>query len=108
MKGMTAVEFLFTYGWAILIILVVIAALYAMGGFCIVGMNCRNITTTTIPTGLTENDCYNGCFLLGYLNSSIKSSTECKCCQEIPVRNMGNITYCEYLQKIGELEWLRE
>lgn len=33
MKGQTAMEYLMTYGWAILIIIVVIAALYSMGVF---------------------------------------------------------------------------
>ena len=32
-KGQAAMEYLMTYGWAILIIIVVIAALYAMGVF---------------------------------------------------------------------------
>jgi len=32
-KAQTAMEYLMTYGWAILIIIVVIAALYAMGVF---------------------------------------------------------------------------
>lgn len=32
-KGQTATNFLFTYGWAILVILVVVVALYAMGIF---------------------------------------------------------------------------
>jgi len=33
MKGQAALEFLMTYGWAILIIIAVVAALYAMGVF---------------------------------------------------------------------------
>ena len=32
-KGQTAMEYLMTYGWAILIVIVVIAALYSMGVF---------------------------------------------------------------------------
>jgi len=36
-KGQTAMEYLMTYGWAILIIIVVVAALYAMGVFSIKG-----------------------------------------------------------------------
>lgn len=32
-KGQAALEYLMTYGWAILIIIVVVAALYAMGVF---------------------------------------------------------------------------
>jgi len=32
-KGQAAMEYLMTYGWAILIIIVVVAALYAMGVF---------------------------------------------------------------------------
>jgi hypothetical protein len=32
-KGQSAMEYLMTYGWAILIVIVVIAALYAMGVF---------------------------------------------------------------------------
>jgi hypothetical protein len=36
-KGQTAMEYLMTYGWAILIIIVVVAALYAMGIFNIKG-----------------------------------------------------------------------
>ncbi|MDI6825574.1 MAG: hypothetical protein QMD36_00015 [Candidatus Aenigmarchaeota archaeon] len=36
-KGQTAMEYLMTYGWAILIIIVVVAALYAMGIFSIKG-----------------------------------------------------------------------
>ena len=33
MKGQAALEFLMTYGWAILIVVAVVAALYAMGVF---------------------------------------------------------------------------
>jgi len=33
MKGQAALEFLMTYGWAILIVIAVVAALYAMGIF---------------------------------------------------------------------------
>ena len=33
MKGQTTMEYLMTYGWAILIIIVVIASLYSMGVF---------------------------------------------------------------------------
>jgi len=33
MKGQAALEFLMTYGWAILIVIAVVAALYAMGVF---------------------------------------------------------------------------
>ena len=32
-KGQTAMEYLMTYGWAILIVIVVVAALYSMGVF---------------------------------------------------------------------------
>ncbi len=41
MKGQAAMEYLMTYGWAILIVVAVIAALYAMGVFRIGG--------TTVP-----------------------------------------------------------
>lgn len=34
-KGQAALEYLMTYGWAILIIIVVVAALYAMGVFTV-------------------------------------------------------------------------
>jgi len=40
-KGQAAMEYLMTYGWAILIVIVVVAALYAMGVFRIGG--------TTVP-----------------------------------------------------------
>jgi len=33
MKAQAALEFLMTYGWAILIVIAVVAALYAMGVF---------------------------------------------------------------------------
>ena len=36
-KGQTAMEYLMTYGWAILIVIVVVAALYSMGVFTITG-----------------------------------------------------------------------
>lgn len=36
-KGQAAMEYLMTYGWAILIVIVVVAALYAMGVFKIGG-----------------------------------------------------------------------
>ena len=36
-KGQAAMEYLMTYGWAILIIIVVVAALYAMGVFKLPG-----------------------------------------------------------------------
>ncbi len=34
-KGQTAMEYLMTYGWAILIVIVVVAALYSMGVFTV-------------------------------------------------------------------------
>ncbi len=37
MKGQAAMEYLMTYGWAILIVIAVVAALYAMGVFKIGG-----------------------------------------------------------------------
>jgi hypothetical protein len=37
MKGQTAMEYLMTYGWAILIVIVVVAALYSMGVFRLSG-----------------------------------------------------------------------
>ena len=37
MKGQAALEFLMTYGWAILIVIAVVAALYAMGVFKLPG-----------------------------------------------------------------------
>lgn len=37
MKGQTAMEYLMTYGWAILIVIVVVAALYSMGVFRLTG-----------------------------------------------------------------------
>jgi hypothetical protein len=37
MKGQAAMEYLMTYGWAILIVIAVVAALYAMGVFRIGG-----------------------------------------------------------------------
>lgn len=33
MKGQTALEYIMTYGWAILAVIVIIAALYSMGVF---------------------------------------------------------------------------
>jgi hypothetical protein len=36
-KGQTAMEYLMTYGWAILIVIVVVAALYSMGVFTLKG-----------------------------------------------------------------------
>ena len=36
-KAQTAMEYLMTYGWAILIVIVVIAALYSMGVFTLTG-----------------------------------------------------------------------
>jgi hypothetical protein len=40
-KGQTAMEYLMTYGWAILIVIVVVAALFAMGVFKIgAGVKC--------------------------------------------------------------------
>jgi hypothetical protein len=43
MKGQTSMEYLMTYGWAILILIVVVMALYSMGIF------------TTNPKGVQEN-----------------------------------------------------
>ncbi len=37
MKGQAAMEYLMTYGWAILIVIAVVAALYAMGVFRVGG-----------------------------------------------------------------------
>ena len=49
-KGQSAMEYLMTYGWAILVIIIVIAVLFYIGV-----LNPRNVTpsTCTFPPGLT-------------------------------------------------------
>jgi hypothetical protein len=86
MKGQTAMEYLMTYGWAILIVIVVVAALYSMGVFRLSGgvacspcfgyfafvdysqttgeIRVRNgpktidtLSVVSIPAGATSSDC---------------------------------------------------
>jgi len=60
-KGQAAMEYLMTYGWAIIIIIVAVAALYAMGVFKI------GTTVTCSPcfgTQFTYGDYSNGMLLI--------------------------------------------
>ncbi|MEM5772943.1 MAG: hypothetical protein QXL86_01820 [Candidatus Aenigmatarchaeota archaeon] len=50
MKAQAALEFLMTYGWAILIVIAVVAALYAMGVFTLPGGS-MNPCSPCFPTG---------------------------------------------------------
>lgn len=58
-KGQTAMEYLMTYGWAILIIIVVVAALYAMGVFNIKG-------------GVTCSPCFSYFAFVDYAGGTLK------------------------------------
>jgi len=55
-KGQAAMEYLMTYGWAILIVIVVVAALYAMGVFRIGGtpIGCSPCFTSFALVGYTK------------------------------------------------------
>lgn len=67
MKAQTAMEYLITYGWAILIVILVVAALYTMGVFGFPDETtrelcqnwCKNVSTqATQATGyLSTNKC---------------------------------------------------
>ena len=62
-KGQAAMEYLMTYGWAILIVIVVVAALYAMGVFRI----------GVAPIGCSP--CFSGFALVGYTKTGPTPST---------------------------------
>ncbi|MEM5793662.1 MAG: hypothetical protein QXS48_04715 [Candidatus Aenigmatarchaeota archaeon] len=54
-KGQTALEYLMTYGWAILIVIIVVAALYALG----LTKPCRwTGTQVTVPGGFSTDRAY--------------------------------------------------
>jgi len=54
-KGQTAMEYLMTYGWAILIVIVVVAALYSMGVF-------------TVSPGVPCSPCFSAFAFVDYSN----------------------------------------
>jgi hypothetical protein len=51
MKAQAALEFLMTYGWAILIVIAVVAALYAMGIFRLPGGGATGPCSPCFPPG---------------------------------------------------------
>ncbi|MEM7826401.1 MAG: hypothetical protein QW451_02110 [Candidatus Aenigmatarchaeota archaeon] len=51
MKAQAALEFLMTYGWAILIVIAVVAALYAMGIFRLPGGGIAGPCSPCFPSG---------------------------------------------------------
>jgi hypothetical protein len=54
-KGQTALEYLMTYGWAILIVIIVVAALYALG----LTKPCKwTGTQVTVPGGFSTDRAY--------------------------------------------------
>jgi len=58
-KGQTAMEYLMTYGWAILIVIVVIAALYSMGVF-------------TVSPGVPCSPCFSYFAFVDYADGTLK------------------------------------
>lgn len=57
MKAQAALEFLMTYGWAILIVIAVVAALYMMGVFKLPGGGLGRISPNFPPgSGIAYND----------------------------------------------------
>ena len=58
-KGQTAMEYLMTYGWAILIVIVVIAALYSMGVF-------------TVSPGVACSPCFSYFAFVDYADGTLK------------------------------------
>ena len=60
MKGQAAMEYLMTYGWAIIIIIVAVAALYAMGVF--------NLGGTAVPC----SPCFGYFAFIDYANDTLK------------------------------------
>ena len=87
MKGQTVTEYLITYGWAILIVIVVISALYSMGVFTI-----RRYETDTLKL-FCENQSMD--FTFGQLDNDKVYS----CCENetinpnCEVQQIGNLTF---------------
>ena len=57
-KGQTAMEYLMTYGWAILIVIVVVAALYSMGVF-------------TVSPGVSCSPCFSNFAYVDYADGTL-------------------------------------
>ncbi len=57
-KGQTAMEYLMTYGWAILIVIVVVAALYSMGVF-------------TVSPGVPCSPCFSAFAFVDYADGTL-------------------------------------
>ncbi|MEM5836260.1 MAG: hypothetical protein QXK48_02515 [Candidatus Aenigmatarchaeota archaeon] len=60
MKAQAALEFLMTYGWAILIVIAVVAALYAMGIFKLPGGGVGGPCSPCFPPGAAITYDYHG------------------------------------------------
>ncbi|MEM5853555.1 MAG: hypothetical protein QXG39_03020 [Candidatus Aenigmatarchaeota archaeon] len=60
MKAQAALEFLMTYGWAILIVIAVVAALYAMGIFRLPGGGIGGPCSPCFPAGSAITYDYHG------------------------------------------------
>jgi uncharacterized protein (UPF0333 family) len=76
-KAQSAMEYLMTYGWAILIVIVVIAALYAMGVF------------TPKAGGGTCSPCFAKFAFIDYAGGTLKLTTQP---QEINITAYGGAT----------------
>ncbi len=76
-KAQSAMEYLMTYGWAILIVIVVIAALYLMGVF-----------TPKSPGG-TCSPCFSNFAFVDYAAGDLKLTTQPR---DINITNFGGAT----------------
>jgi putative component of membrane protein insertase Oxa1/YidC/SpoIIIJ protein YidD len=107
-KGQSAMEYLMTYGWAILVIIIVIAVLFYIGV-----LNPRNVTPSscTFPPGLTcssyklhastaELD-----LRIGQATGHPIKITGIKCTQESGTPS-ANITSVDINIPIGEQRWV--
>ncbi|MHA1867361.1 MAG: hypothetical protein ACTSVB_02005 [Candidatus Heimdallarchaeaceae archaeon] len=77
-KGQSAMEYLMTYGWAILIVIVVVAALYGMGVF-------------SLKSGVTCSPCFSYFAFVDYADGTIMIRNGAQAIDTISV-NTGSIT----------------
>lgn len=90
-KGQAAMEYLMTYGWAILIVIVVVAALYAMGVFRIGGA----------PIGCSP--CFSKFALVGYTKTGPSTGGNLKITTGAEEINITSVTNGDLIGGVNRL-----
>ena len=96
-KGQGAMEYLMTYGWAILVVMIVGVVLWQLGVFGGVGL----------PEKVTEEKCMEACKTLYPSTTNVSYGTlQCNCYCDTSLcmtPNNSNLTFCRTWELLGAL-----